>query len=246
MTDIQAHPPIDFDPRDGLKSAFDWWAEAGVDSDFTSEAVGWLADPVQERAPPPAPPPPAPPPSKTPLQRALDSAPVRAIGGERADWPGDLPAFREFWMTEPSLADGSTAGRIAPTGDTGAELMVLVGQPDEDDRDTLLSGQQGAMLRAFARAAGIDIARLYLASALPRRTALPDWETLGEAGLAAITQHHISLAAPKRLLVFGRGPASLVAGKDAPPFLAAPAFENLARSAGRRKRFWTQWLDWTA
>ena len=247
MTDTLAPPLEDFTPLDGLKSAFDWWADAGVDNDFTAEPTGWLAKPVTERAPTPPPPaPPAPERPTTPLQRALDQGPAETIGGQPSDWPGNLAEFHAFWMAEPSLAGGTTSGRVAPMGNAGADLMVIVGQPDEEDRDIFLSGQQGAMFRSFAKAAGIDSDRVYLASALPRRTALPDWEALAEAGLRQLTQHHVALAAPKRVLVFGRGPASLLGEEAGTPLLRAPAFENLARSAGRRKRFWTQWLDWTA
>lgn len=246
MNDAQASSSAQFGPLSGLEGALDWWREAGVDCDFADAPSEWLATEIVEQTPPAATPKPDAPPASSPLDRALEGEPKPPIGG-RATWPHDLEGFRQFWMTEPSLDEGGSADRVPPRGPQGAPLMVLVGYPDEGDRETLLSGAQGEVLNNFLRAAGMAADAVYVASVLPRRTALPDWEAVATRGFGGLTQHHVKLAAPQRVLVFGRALQSLLGDADGvPPRLAGPSLESLARSAGRRKRFWINWLDWTA
>lgn len=228
-------------------AALDWWREAGVDLDYAEEPTAWLREPVVEAQIDPAPPPrTVPRPSAAPaLERALAREPGAPIGGDPARWPADLAGFGDFWLTEPSLDPGALAERVAPVGEAGAALMVLVGQPEEGDREALLSGDQGALLTRILRAMGFDESQVYLASALPRCTPLPDWDDLAARGLAALTRHHIALAAPARLITFGRAPEMLA--RDAGvPTLAAPQLETLARSSAHKRRFWNAWLEWSA
>lgn len=228
-------------------AALEWWREAGVDLDYADEPTAWLREPVVEAEPEPAPPPrTVPRPSAAPaLERALSRERGAPIGGDPARWPSDLAGFRDFWLTEPSLDPGALAERVAPVGEAGAALMVLVGQPDEGDREALLSGDQGALLTRIFRAMGLEESQTYLASASPRVTPLPDWGDLAERGLAALTRHHIALAAPRRLIVFGRAP-EMLARDSGVPTLAAPQLETLARSAAHKRRFWNAWLEWSA
>lgn len=228
-------------------AALEWWREAGIDLDYAEEPTAWLREPEVEAEPEATPPPrTVPRPSAAPaLERALAREPGAPIGGDLARWPLDLAAFRDFWLTEPSLDPGALADRVAPMGEAGAALMVLVGQPDEGDREALLSGDQGALLTRILAAMGFEESQVYLASALPRCTPLPDWDDLAARGLAALTRHHIALAAPGRLIVFGRAP-EMLARDCGVPTLAAPQLETLARSAAHKRRFWNAWLEWTA
>lgn len=228
-------------------AALDWWREAGVDLDYSDEPTAWLREPEVAAEPEPASPKRTlPRPSATPaLDRALAREPGAAIGGDPARWPSDLAAFRDFWLTEPCLDPGALADRVAPMGEAGAALMVLVGQPDENDREALLSGDQGAFLNRILRAMRLEESQVYLASALPRCTPLPDWDDLALRGLAALTRHHIALAAPRRLIVFGRAP-EMLARDSGVPTLAAPQLETLTRSAAHKRRFWNAWLEWSA
>lgn len=228
-------------------AALDWWSQAGVDLDYADEPTAWLREPEVEQQPEPAPPPrTVPRPSATPaLDRALAREPGAPIGGDPARWPSDLAGFRDFWLTEPSLDPGALAERVAPVGEEGAALMVLTGQPDEGDREALFSGEQGALLTRIFRAIGIAESDVYLASALPRCTPLPDWDDLSTRGLADLTRHHIALAKPRRLIVFGRAP-DMLARESGVPTLAAPQLETLARSAAHKRRLWNQWLEWSA
>ena len=240
-----------------LAGVLDWWREAGVDCSFADDAEGWLE--IPEEAAEPAPPPPKVdvPRRVTPLQRALDGAEKPAIGGARDNWPSDLAAFESFWLTEPSLAEGALSMRVPPRGTSGASLMVLIPQPEEEDRESLLSGRLGALVGSFLRAAGLDEGAVYFASALPRTLPLPDWAELAQRGLADLTRHHIGLVRPQRVLAFGRGLMPLLSQGDTPPptlslpgreipLMIARRLDRLARMPGHRKHFWTQWLEWTA
>lgn len=236
-----------------IAAAFAWWREAGVGYAYTDEPRRWLA-PLEdvataepERAPPrrsAAPPPPE---------------PLR-IGGDPALWPTDLAAFHAWWMTEPSLGEGGTLGRVPPRGNAGARLMILVEQPESEDREQLLSGPQGRLLAQMLAAMGIPEAETYLASALPRPDPLPDWPALASAGLGALLRHHAQLAAPERLLVLGSNILPLLghdlaqSAQTLPPLnhegRTIPLFgerglPNLARPRAKAG-FWQRWLDWTA
>lgn len=242
-----------FDPAEGFAAAKAWWELAGVDCDFAEDATTWLAPEQRDDSAASA--------KKTPqLQaKAVPQEPANAL--ERAlvgkvhqqiaaagDLPGDLTAFQTFWMEDTSLSALAPTRRITPIGAANAELMVLVAQPDQQDSDQLLSGPQGQVLQGILRAMRIDPAQTYRASVLPSVMPMPDWEALTSQGLGTLTQHHMRLAAPKRAIMFGRALQGLIGdqGQDLPPVMFTPSLDNLARSAGRRERFWKQWLDWTA
>jgi DNA polymerase len=278
MTDLQTPSPSlgldEFRSPEGIKAALDWWREAGVDCDFASEPHDWLRQPASEQAAAKAeeaqakPSLPKKPPPTTAMERALSSSSAGTvddaaiIGGEAENWPQDLASFHKFWLEEPSLNEGSSKQRIAPYGKAEAELMVLVAQPDVQDgasdaeKARLLSGPQGTLLNALLQACGIAGEALYLASALPVHDPIPDWERLAARGLGPLTVHHVKLAAPKRLLIFGRNIAHLLDCEPnaktgaqmlgETPLMIAPSLDNLARSPSRRARFWNNWLEWSA
>ena len=237
-----------------LAAALDWWREAGVDAVFDDEAKGWLAEPVAkaDAAAPtsskPAPPVPAPPPE------------LPKLGGPREQWPSDLATFRTWWLTEPSLDEGGLAPRVAPSGETEAELMVLVAMPEEGDRETLLAGPGGALLDGFISAARLSPDQVYRAAVLPRHTPLADWPSLAPRGLGALLAHHVALARPKRLLALGRNILPLCGHDPAQgaqklrsfnheggrvPALAEAGLERLLGNWQLRARLWQRWLDWT-
>lgn len=226
-------------------AALDWWREAGVDWDYADEPVSWLREP-EEEAPAPAPPQRTVPRkvASPALERALAGTPGSTIAADRSRWPVTLAEFREYWITEPGLDEGALRDRVAPLGEKNAALMCLVGQPDDGDGEALLSGEQGRMLQSILRAIGLAADQTYIASALPRPTPLPDWADLAGRGLADLTRHHIELAAPRRLIVFGKGSALLTEG-TATPRLVAPELGTLARSPGHKRRFWNQWLEFS-
>ena len=237
-----------------MRAALAWWRDAGVDLDFADEAVNWLAEPSAAAAeseggtPRPAfrePPRPAP-----PVQHRI--APP-------TDLPADLAAFTNWWLTEADLGDGAPSGRIAPTGMPGAELMVLVEEPEAGDTERLLSGPQGKLLDAILAAIGLSRDGVYLASALPRHTPAADWDRLAAAGLGEVLNHHIGLAGARRLLVLGGNASSLLghgmtkSGQTLPQIyheerglsaLAAPALGSLAGRPRLKAALWRALLEW--
>ncbi|MCB2089688.1 MAG: uracil-DNA glycosylase family protein [Sphingomonadaceae bacterium] len=245
---------------DEIAAALQWWREAGVEYDFTDEASGWLEAeaPQGPDASATAPPPPRPVPERPPIAPQVSQ--LAKIGGDRAGWPTEFGAFAEWWLGEKSLDQGGINPRIAPVGNQGAKLMLLVEQPEAEDSDHLLSGPQGRLLGNMLLAMGLEREQCYIASALPRHMPLPDWPALHGAELAEITAHHIALARPERILAFGRNILPLLGHDMAQdpaalqlfnhegtsiPALAAGSLESLLVHAGRRARFWRRWLEWT-
>lgn len=235
-----------------LNATLDWWREAGVDRTFVDEPATWLAPPQQDDAAV----------EEGPAASTAQTAPepeLVQIGGDQEVWPQDLAAFREWWLSEPSLAHGDPAARVAPSGEQGAALMVLVPMPEEGDREDLLSGRAGKLLRSFAQAAGIGPEHLYFASALPRHMELPDWKDLAKSGLGDIVRHHCKLVQPLGLLVLGRDLSTLLHSSDGPsdseqptidigrplPVLTSYAPERLLEHARLRAGLWQKWLDWS-
>ncbi|MEI6641565.1 MAG: hypothetical protein WCL10_05975 [Novosphingobium sp.] len=239
-----------------LEAALAWWREAGVDAAFVDAPQDWLAAevsaPIKAAA---ALPPPPPKPSRT-VATPPEAAPIAA---DRSGWPARLEDFVPWWLTEPSLAPRG-ASRLAPRGNVGATLMVLVPMPAEDDGDLLLSGKTGKLLDAMLAAMGLDGERVYRASALPARIALPDWAGLGGAGLGAVLARHVTLAAPERLLVFGRADISALMGHSSAhsalhlrgfnhesgtvPACFEYDLETLLTKPGWKAGVWQRWLDW--
>ena len=243
--------PLHLPLEQRIAAAQAWWREAGVDCTFHDAPARWLADDTPAaQAIAPAP--------RAEEEPALPVGPK--VGGDPANWPQDLPAFRRWWLEEPSLDAGGTHPRVAPRGEAGAALMMLVPMPETEDSATLLSGPHGRLLASFATAAGLEPGQVYIAAALPRHTLLPDWDRLHHEGHGEVLLHHIRLAHPERLLVLGRSILPLL-GHDptqgAPalseitiqtrklPVLASFAPERLLGNARQRAGLWQRWLDWT-
>lgn len=244
---------------DQLAAAFDWWREAGVDCDFAEDATDWLAPPVDPAAPPAqaSAAAPAPAPAKPLAPRA---EPLPKIDADRSAWPKELAAFRDWWLASDTLDQGGAFPRVAPSGPAEAALMIVVNQPEESDRERLLSGAEGALLDGFLRAAGTARDAVYLASLLPRHDPAPDWDAIRAAGFGELLAHHIGLAAPQRIVFLGRNIPPLLGHDMAQrpailrefnhegrsiPAMGAGGLADMLRSAKRRERFWRCWVDWT-
>ncbi len=238
-----------------IAAAFEWWRDAGVDLDFTDDATDWLAQPevpVEQAGDAPrrtSPPPKAEP---APAQQKVD-----LLGPNP---PQDLAAFHGWWLEEPALDPIGPRGRIAPRGAPGAELMVLVIDPEENDRDHLLSGPQGKLLSRIFAAMGLEENQVYLASALPRHTPMADGEALARAGYADVLAFHIKLARPKKILAFGTNILPLLGHNAAQdpqslreinhdgarvPLLVTEGLDSMLAMPRLKARFWRRWLEWT-
>lgn len=246
----QTAPPAPLSGGD-IAAAIDWWRDAGVDCGYDDAARDWLAG----KAPAATAEPQVPPPSFTPPP----PPPAPRIGGDKESWPQDLAAFPDWWLHEPLLDAGQVFDRIAPSGPANAALMILVDHPEASDTRHLLSGEQGRLLDAILAALGLRRDAVYSASVLPRHMPLPDWPGLAAAGLDELALHHVRLAAPRRLITFGKHVSSLL-GHDpaknaatASPFypvepgipaLAAPELGTLMARPRGKGDLWRALLDW--
>lgn len=233
-----------------------FWRDAGVDVAFVDGPRDWLAESAAKEAEPAqfVPPTVDLPPAR-PIGPAISE--VDPVAQDKAGWPQTLADFAPWWMGEPTLDAGPIHRRVPPRGDAGAELMVIVAEPEATDRDQLLSGPEGALLDAIERAMGLLPGQAYRASALPRATPAADWGAIAAAGMGAVLRHHVALANPKRLLVlsqearkllapdeFSRDGVGFVAVAERPiPVLSSYPLAQMAPRPGYKRIFWTRWLD---
>jgi DNA polymerase len=258
-------------------AALAWWQAAGVDCDFADDATVWLTDTPLEHASRGA----QTPTETAPRQRegalpdearsprqsrpAALSPPVPA--NPRRDLlgdspPRDLPAFRDWWLTTPTLDSAGLYPRIPPRGEAGAALMVLIAQPEEHDRERLLEGPQGRLLANILAAMGLDESAVYLASALPCHTPVADLGALAAGGMDSVLAHHIALARPQRVLALGNGLARML-GADCSgagettlpeinhngakvPVMVSEALDAMMDMPRLKARFWKRWIEWSA
>jgi DNA polymerase len=255
-----------------FEAALAWWHAAGVDCDYADDATAWLADvplakPTADankagssrggsaQAPGPA--------SESVAARSLPAAPPSPPATLRRDLlgespPQDLAAFRDWWMTAQGIDTARAFPRIAPRGEAEAALMVLVPQPEEADRDRLLSGPQGRLLANILGAIGLDESTVYIAAALPCHTPMADLAMLATGGMDAVTAHHISLVRPARVIAFGTGLAPMLGANEAEqplreinnaggkaPVMVSETLDSLMDMPRLKARFWRRWTQWS-
>lgn len=239
-----------------VAGALAWWRDAGLTHGFADNAQPWLA----ADAPPPAP-------ILAATARPVTAAPTPPAppAPNRGTWPQDLADFAPWWLAGP-LPMPAGARPVPPRGPAGANLMVIVAMPEPEDEAILLSGPRGRCLAAMLSAMAIAPAETYIASALPACDALPDWADLAARGLGDILAHHIALVAPQRICIFGqnilpllnngstqiaadlniinqKGPANTA---GLPPIFGSPDLDLLVQRSAQRRRFWNDWLEWSA
>ena len=138
--------------------------------------------------------------------------------------------------------------------------MVIVPEPEPGDSQRLLTGPHGNLLDALLAAMGIAPDTAYVASALPRHTPAADWPALDAAGFGTVLRHHVRLAAPQRIMVFGGsilpllGHDPTLSAETSPIFnhegfsaalLPAPDLASLLARPRAKAGLWQRWLDWT-
>ncbi len=265
--------PPDGSIAEEFAAALAWWKAAGVDGDFTDDATVWFHSEVEDASPA----------TGLAANSLHDPASAKGDPGNRNDAgsaakntieatpqrsdllgptpPQTLEEFREFWATAPGLDMIGPRGRVLPRGPANAQLMVLVVDPEETDREDLLSGRQGELLRNMLAAMAIDSDAVYFASALPRHTPMADMPTIAAGGMDAVLLHHIALASPKRLVAFGTGLAAFIAQDVSnpdtslreinqiiarPPVLMSEGLDSLMDMPRLKARFWRRWIEWSA
>ncbi|WP_298304850.1 hypothetical protein [uncultured Erythrobacter sp.] len=250
---------------DEMRAALGWWQLAGVDSDFADEVTDWLKSAGSSQAANSV--------SGAPVIREVQhglSSPQDAqpepIAPKRVDLlgpnaPTTLSEFQEWWLSAPGLDAIGPRGRVAPRGPQGAELMVLVIDPEQGDKERLLSGPQGRLLSRIISAMGLAEDSIYLASALPRHTPMADTATLSATGMDEVTQFHVNHVNPQRLLAFGAGIPPLLGHTltndlshlreinrkpSSIPLFVTEGLDAMMAMPRLKARFWRRWIEWSA
>jgi DNA polymerase len=166
-------------------SALAWWLEAGVDTIAGEEPRDWL----RPRSP------------AAPLE--TKAAPVAEAVEEL---PGQLDLFQAWLASSDRVPHAApSAPRVCPAGDPAAGLMVMIDMPSAEDcaAGTLLTGEVGRLFDRMLAAIGRDRSSIYFAALSCLRSA--DGRLTGEPEqhCARLARHHIGLAAPRALLLFG-------------------------------------------
>ena len=172
-------------------SLLQWWSEAGVDVLIDETPRDWLR--VK----------PKPAPALAENSSAGASAPVTT---PPEALPDQLELFRTYLRDNAVLPFASpTSKRVCPAGDPAAGLMIMTDMPAAEDcgTGTLLSGEVGRLFDRMLAAIGRDRDSIYLASLSCLRS--PDGRfTSGAAqDCARLALHHVGLASPRTLLLFG-------------------------------------------
>jgi DNA polymerase len=261
---VSDSPPIP-NIYDETVAAFDWWREAGVDLEFTDDATSWLQEPAPSPGEHAAEETETQPQSAL-LKPALDDPPRPESTTARVDFfagskPTDIDEFRDFWLSAPALDAIASRGRVPPRGPASADLMVLVVDPEETDRERLLSGPRGRLVENILSATGMRAETVYFASALPRHMPMADTASLAAGGLDEVLLHHVTLANPRKILAFGAQLTPFIAEPAAqpqtslrnlkyksslPPVLAAEGLDSLLETPALKARFWRRWMEWSA
>lgn len=193
---------------DAAESALRWWLDAGVDCLVAEEPRDWLR---------PGPAGPSPAPAESPA----------------GELPGQLDLF-QAWLgsTDRTPFASPSAPRVCPSGDPASGLMVLTDMPTGEDCETgvLLSGEAGRLFDRMLAAIGRDRDSIYLAAISCHRS--PGGQLADEPArqCATLARHHIGLAAPRALLLFGDSSSKILLGL--PVIRARGRWHEIATHAG--------------
>jgi uracil-DNA glycosylase len=171
-------------------SLLQWWADAGVDVLVDEHPRNWLE------------------PKAKALPAAAPATPTDAL-------PGQLDLFQEYLRTSEALPFAAPlAPRVCPSGDPGSGLMVMIAMPEAADCEsgTLLAGEAGRLFDRMMAAIGRDRTSLYLASLSCVRSASGRLTDPAAGQCAALARHHLGLAAPRAVLLFGDSCAKALLG----------------------------------
>lgn len=187
---------LDLLSRAEAASLLQWWLDAGVDLAVDDQPRDWL----KPRG------------SPTPTSPTAERA-----GAQDEQMPASLDEFQRWLADSAGLPlDQPGAQRILPHGPAGAEVMLVCELPARDDAAAAqpIGGAAWQLMERMLGAIGIPAAAAYSASLacvhLPAAR-LSD-ELLDRCG--AIMRHHITLVAPKRLLLLGDKPARALLGQS--------------------------------
>lgn len=179
-------------------SALEWWRDAGVDVLVEDGPRDWTAREAPAAAP------------DLPRPAAL------AEPEPEAPLPATLEAFLD-WRFGAGAPDSSWGEPIVPpSGDPAAPLMVVTDLPEPEDAEAaaLLTGPAGRLFDRMLAAIGRDRESIYLVSLCAARPITGQVPREAEPRLGELLRHHITLAAPQRLLLLGQTASRAFAGAE--------------------------------
>jgi uracil-DNA glycosylase len=181
------------------RSALGWWLEAGVDVTVQEEPRDWLK---------PAP--------ARPQPKVAEAAPPPNIANPTHQTLADL----QDWLassTQLPLAS-TTAKRIMPQGPENAAIMLLSDAPTLEDFAAAqpIGGESWELAKRMLAAIKIRAEDAYSASLSCFHIPGTRMSSAERDACAKIARDHIRLAKPRRLLLFGDGPAQALLGKPLP------------------------------
>ena len=181
------------------RSALAWWLDAGVDLAVQENPRNWLK---------PAP--------HTQPKATPEAAPTPNIAQPTHETLTEL----QHWLastTQLPLAS-TTARRIMPQGPENAAIMLLSDAPTLEDlaAGQPIGGDAWELTKRMLAAIKISADQAYSASLSCFHVPGSRMSPADRAACAEIARQHIRLAQPKKLLLFGDGPAQALLGKPLP------------------------------
>ena len=195
---------IDVIDRDAADSLIGWWLEAGVDSPVGETPRDWLRKATPAAAPAAA-----------------------MVSNVTEPSPETLSELRDWLASSAQLPLASaTARRILPHGPEDAAVMLLSDAPALEDfaSGQPIGGDAWKLAEKMLAAIGIPSDHAYSASLSCFHAPGTRMSEQDRGACAEIALKHISLAKPKRLILFGDAPARALLG------------EPLTRARGRVHR----------
>jgi DNA polymerase len=185
------------------RSALAWWLEAGVDIAVQEEPRDWLK--------PHAPPAPA------AARKIADApAPPPNVAPPTHETLSELQQWLASSMQLPLAS--ATAKRVLPQGSEHGEIMLLTEAPTFEDFTSgqPIGGEAWELTKRMLAAIKIPVEQAYSASLSCLHVPGQRMSAADRDACAEIARRHIQLAKPKRLLLFGDGPAQALLGKPLP------------------------------
>ena len=202
---MTAETPLD--PR-GAASLIGWWLDMGVDATIGENPREWRQKTPNS---------PQLPPSSTSLSTSSTAAsPVLAPAPPIRPRAATLEQFHE-WLRETSDLPLFRAGasRALPHGPAEARLMLVSDLPASDSaaQGRPIGGAEWELTVKMLAAIGIEADQAYVASlaCFPALGSRIEDEAMVQC--AETMREHISLVAPKRLLLLGDGPSKALLGQ---------------------------------
>ncbi|MEP9401083.1 uracil-DNA glycosylase family protein [Sphingomonas silueang] len=176
-------------------SVLEWWRDAGVDVLVEDDLRDWFAAPASPAAAPAA---------------AAPAPPPAAVV------PDTLDAFLAWRMGEHAPEERWNAYRLPVAIRAGAPLMIVTDLPEESDSEAgaWMTGPVGMLLDRMLAACGLaraDVAIAGVAWARPLSGRIPMGAT---DTLADLARRLVTLAEPRRVLLFGPEACQAILGAD--------------------------------